>query len=371
MPTWRTTHPSNFQEIMRPTRFFKVVAVICGLSVQVQAANPVPPPPVVPPAVPPAAPSGPTVVTLDERNTIPGLPVMTFFVRYPKGMTSKDKVNGVFANVTHLTQKATLEKWIKRPSSSDLNFQFADKYKLAVVTWTTATMYSISDSFVVDADEERNPDNSMEQCFRTWKIGMDRLCRTYGLPENGYLIYGYSRGAQWAHRIALRSPEKFVAVHIHINSSYAEPSPEAAHCLWLLTTGELEHGNKAARLFFQKGLALNYPILLRIYPGKAHENFPEEEILGVKFFEYALKLKSQQLEADLAKMSSIRSAVPESALPMILDESLFGDFRHPPYVGDMLNGDVYPKAKEELLPESQRVGIPTTEIAKSWGYFHP
>ena len=315
---------------------------------------------------------GHKIISLDKRNDAPGLPVMTFYIRYPKGLSPKDKVQGVFAYVTYLTEKKNLEAWVKRPSSDDANFQFADQHKLVIVTWTTATMYSISNSFTDtdDPNEDRDPGNSMEQCFRTWKMGMDQLCRDYNLPENGYLIYGYSRGAQWAHRIVLRSPEKFLAVHIHINSSYAEPTPEASHCLWLLTTGELEHGSAASRIFFHKAQALNYPILLRIYPGKGHEVFPEEVTLGLKFFEYALKLRDQQLKAVAAKQVDSVSVDAENQ-PFVLDDSLLGGFRNPPYYGDMLNGDVYPATQVSMLPESQRVGTPNLDIAKVWGYFHP
>ena len=316
-----------------------------------------------------ASADGHQIVTIAERNDAADLPVMTFYVRYPAGTSPKDKINGVFAYVTYIQDKNTLEDWVKRSSSDDLNFQFADQHKLVVVTWTTATMYSISDSFNADPEDEREPWNSMEQCFRTWKIGMDQLCRDYNLPESGYLIYGYSRGAQWAHRIVLREPERFLAVHIHVNSSYAEPTSDAAHCLWLLTTGELEWGNKAARTFYQKAQVLGYPILLRIYPGKGHEVFPDEEILGLKFFEYALKLKDQQLQkpADIASESSTFSEPP----PFVLDDSMLENFRRPPYYGDILNGEVYPASQGPILSEAQRSGIPDEEIAKVWGYFNP
>jgi predicted esterase len=313
---------------------------------------------------------GHKIVSIDVPNDVSSMPVMSFFVRYPKGLSPKEKVAGVFAYVTYLTEKKNLQQFATADSATDVNFKFADDHNLAIVTWTTATMYSTADSFDLNPIEERDPYNSMEDCFRTWKVGMDRLCRDYGLPTSGYLIYGYSRGAQWAHRIVLRSPEKFLAIHIHINSSYAEPTPEASHCLWLVTTGELEHGNKAARLFYQKGMALNYPILLRIYPGKAHEIFPEEVTLGLKFFDYALQLKDQQLQATAAKeAATVASTSPDQ--PFVLDESLLQDFRHPPYYGDFLNGDAYPTSQASVLSESQRIGIPTVDIAKAWGYFNP
>ncbi len=314
---------------------------------------------------------GHQIISLDVRNNAPGLPVMTFYVRYPKGLSPKDKVDGVLAFVTYFTDKKKLEIVAAGPSSENGYFQFADRHKLAVITWTTATMYSLSDSFTKDEDNDgHDPDNSMEACFRTWKVGMDQLCAAYNLPKDGYLIYGYSRGAQWAHRIVLRSPEKFLAVQIHTNSTFAEPTPQASHCLWLLTTGELEYGSTAAKIFYQKAIALNYPIMLRIYPGKGHELYIEEVRLGLTFFEYVLKLRDQQLKNAAAAQAN-RVSVDSEDQPFALDDSLLADFRNPPFCGDMLNGDVYPAAQAFLLPTSQRVGIPTLELAKSWGYFHP
>jgi predicted esterase len=312
---------------------------------------------------------GHKIISLDIPNDAPGLPVMTFYVRYPKGLSPKDEVEGVFADVTHYSLKKNVEDWVKRPSTIDTNFQFADQHKLAIVTWTTATEYSLANSFDEDEADERESDNSMEDCFRTWKIGMERLCHDYGLPESGYLMYGYSRGAQWAHRIALRCPEKFLAVHIHINSTFEEPTADASHCLWLVTTGELEHGCPAAGVFFHKAQALNYPIMLRIYPGRAHEVFPEEVSLGLKFFNYVIQLRDQERKIQADQQMGL-TADDSNNPPFVLNDSLLTAFRKPPFYGDMLNGDVYPAAQAALLPASGRVGIPTLDIAKSWGYFH-
>jgi hypothetical protein len=313
---------------------------------------------------------GNKIISLDIKNEIPSFPVISFFVRYPKGLSPGDKVQGVFAYVIYLSDKTSLQNWIETPSSNDVYFKFADEHKLALITWTTTTMYSISNSFTLDSDDEREPSNGMEQCFRTWEIGIKEVCRHQNLPDSGFLMYGLSRGAQWAHRIALRDPARFIAIQIHVNSSFAEPTPDASHCLWLLTTGELEHGSQAARVFYQKALALNYPILLRIFSGKGHEAFPEEMQLGLKFFDYALKLKARQLALNSQGLQGADSPIPEDK-PLIFDDSLLKDFRQSPFCGDMLNGDVYPATEVSFVPESQRVGIPDLAVAKSWGYFHP
>ncbi len=83
-----------------------------------------------------------------------------------------------------------------------------------------------------------------------------------------------------------------------------------------------------------------------------------------------LQLRDQQLKVLAAKKVDSISIDSEDQ-PFVLDDSLLQDFRHPPYYGDMLNGDVYSASKASLLPELQRVGIPTRSLAESWGYFHP
>ncbi len=77
---------------------------------------------------------GHKIVSLAVENNVPGLPVMTFYVRYPKGTSPKDEVEGVFADVTWLTEKKNLEAWVKRPSGLDPNFQVADQHRLVIVT---------------------------------------------------------------------------------------------------------------------------------------------------------------------------------------------------------------------------------------------
>jgi len=336
-------------------------AVIAGFT-NLAVGDETDPPPVV-------SSDGNKIISFDIVNETPNLPVMTFFVRYPKGIDPKGQVDGVFQYVTCLTKKDNLAAWISRSSDQDMIFHFADLHHLALVTWTTDTMYSISDSFTTESSEESEPSNPMEQSFRTWKRAMNRLSHDYSFPSNGYLIYGSSRGGQWAHRIVLRAPDKFLAVHIHINSSFQEPTPEASHCLWLLTTGELEHGMAAAKIFYQKALALNYPIMLRIYPGKGHEDFPEEQQLDVAFFEYVLKLRDEENKLTAGRLDAPSSFADAS--PFVLDDSLMADFQKPHFYGDMLNGDVYSAAHADLVPDSQRVGIPDLGIAKLWGYFHP
>jgi hypothetical protein len=166
--------------------------------------------------------------------------------------------------------------------------------KLAVLTSTTATLYSTSDSFNQTDRKRFTLDDNMERSARAWNRALNVICIKYDLSENDYLMYGISRGAQWAHRLALREPHRFLALHAHVNSSYEEPIAQGKIVLWLITTGDREYGYPAARIFYDKCRALGYPILFKSQGNLGHSSSPEIERLGISFFEYALQLKQER-----------------------------------------------------------------------------
>jgi predicted esterase len=308
------------------------------------------------------------VVTLEVRNKVERLPKITFFLRYPPGMEPGEKVEGVFASVTHFESPKSVTDWIKRPAVQDGRFAFAETNRYAILSWTTNTMYSVNDSFTQTAREAENPRDEMEQSYRAWNRGIKLLGSEYGLPQKDFIIYGYSRGAQWSHRLVLRDPKRFAAVHIHINSSFAEPTPEAAGCLWLVTTGELEHGAKAAREFYLKALSMDYPILLRTYSNLGHSTSAEEGRLGLSFLEYATR-KLKERQARLATLQEDAFARQQMEDLSVFRRSDLEEFVHPPFYGDFFNGDTVPAEKADNLPAANRIGLPDRGIASSWGYF--
>jgi acetolactate synthase-1/2/3 large subunit len=64
------------------------------------------------------------------------------------------------------------------------------------------------------------------------------LAEKYGFPSKGIFLWGDCAAAQWAHRICLRKPEHFAALHIHMPGSFDTPVPEAANVWWSLSVGE-------------------------------------------------------------------------------------------------------------------------------------
>jgi len=277
-------------------------------------------------------------------------------------------VEGVMASVTHMQQPKSVSDFIKRPVESDGRFAFAERNKLAILSWTTNTVYSASQSFTETPREAENPNDNMEKSFRAWSKGIKRMGKEYGMPQHDFLIYGYSRGAQWSHRLAIRDPKRFAAVHIHVNSSFAEPSKEASGCLWLVTTGELEYGAPAAREFYMKGLAMDFPIMLRIYPNLGHATSNQEARLGIRFFEYALsRLKDKN--AQITALEGDAFAKPKLKELASFHRATLEGFVKPSFYGDAVNGDVVPVEKAKMIPEADRIPLPDKAIAEVWGYY--
>ena len=301
-----------------------------------------------------------------ERNgKVESLEDIHFYIRMPQSLQSGEQVRGVLVFMTYISKPAELKKWLLGKNGHPLVL-FAEKHKLAVVTSTTATVYSISNSF---NDKSRNRftlDNDMERSARAWNRAMKVICQKYQLPEQDFLAYGISRGAQWVHRLALREPQRFLAIHAHVNSSYEEPIAQAKTVLWLITTGDREYGYPAARAFYQKCRTLGYPIVFKAQGNLGHESSPEIERLGVVFFEYALTLKQEKdrLIEEKKENSFVEHEIPVKGLPA----QVIKDFYEAPYVGDLLNGDVYPAKYADRIPEKLRVPVPCLELARVWGY---
>ncbi len=224
--------------------------------------------------------------------------------------------------------------------------RYAARHNLAVVSWTTFNSNKFVDrqrSFdEMSRREAAQFDRAFDQVARTWRRGVEDFIRDYQLPKEKWLLYGMSRGGQWAHRIALREPGFFAAVHVHINSSYDKPVPEASSVWWLVTTGELEAGYPAARRFYAAARELNYPMIFHAEPKLGHENHPNIDRLSDAFFDHVI--------ANL-KASAAGQPAPQTER----------------FVGNYFTHEFVPWAKDAQMPEAFRVFLPSRGIAEAWG----
>lgn len=294
----------------------------------------------------------------------PKQPQITLFLRPPVGTTEGGEVKGVLAmcllanNVDEIRRK--LQGLGEGQEMKGL-IGFAEKHKLAILCWGSTQLWDPRKN----TDEQtravnREMDNSFDDVARAWERGVLELASKYGIPERNFMLSGTSGAAQWAHRLALRKPAYFLAVHVHIPSSFDEPTPEANKVLWLLTTGELEGGYERAKRFYAHCRELGYPIVFKAIMGIGHSGSPIADKLGLEFFEYALSIREQRAEFD--KQQNDAFALFEKSADGPWPEG----FRNPPFYGDMVNQECFPADKVDMIPVPFRVPLPTKAVAGAW-----
>ncbi|MGJ3244140.1 MAG: hypothetical protein ACFE0O_14440 [Opitutales bacterium] len=231
--------------------------------------------------------------------------------------------------------------------------RFANEHDLALVTWTNFRGYSSAASGDEMAEEAyERYDKAFDRRAAEWRTGFRRLCRQYDLPSDDVLLYGISGGAQIAHRLALREPEHFFAVHIHVNSSYDQIKRDGNQVLWLVTTGTGEYGYPAGVRFYRQALEAGYHMIFRAEENLGHSDSPQTRALSLAFFEYCLRFLPDPRD-------------PDWAAPPV---DRFYLMRHPTYIGDYLNGEAFERAMAPHFMEPDvMVALPTEPIARAWG----
>jgi len=304
----------------------------------------------------------PTVVeeVVDPRRE--GFRSLQLYLRLPPGAEDGSKLDGVIAYCTWESNRERIMQQLlydtNRPDGHKnitalQMLKYASDHNLAVLTWTTPGRWNAAKSFgEVDREAAKKADEQFDEYSEMWERGVKDFVRKYKIPESDYLLYGISRGAQWAHRLALRRPKYFWAINIHVNSSYDEPTPEASECLWLVTTGDLEHGYSAAQNFYRKCRKLNYPILFKAQEKLGHSSCVEVEWLRDRFFDFALKKLAERRKLNLKKAD--------------MAERIHRELPKSQFIGDFLNQDVVERDYVSLIPENLRVYLPSEPIAEAW-----
>lgn len=239
--------------------------------------------------------------------------------------------------------------------------KFADRHQLAILAWGARRLWDPKLSFDEQTKKiNREMDDTFDDVAKAWEKGVDKLSKQYGFPNRNFLLTGQSGAAQYACRLALRVPDRFLAVRVHIPSSFDRPTPEACRVLWLLTTGEKEGGYPAAKRFFNDCKQLGYPMIFKAIPGLGHQGSRVADELALEFFEYALTLKG---ERERLAQESQKTLVQQS---IGRPEPWPSSFKVPKSVGDILNQDIFPHEDAEIVASEFQVALPTESIARAW-----
>jgi hypothetical protein len=311
--------------------------------------------------------------SMATRN--PKQPSIDLYLRLPR-QDVKKPISGVLAFCTWEKDQAGIlskldiqanDKPVDLPGAAALVrsvIRYAEDHNMAVLTWGTVDAWNNQLSTdELEREKQKEFDRNFDLLANTWERGVKELCREAGgIPTNNMLLYGISRGAQWAHRLALRKPDYFLAVHVHIPSTFDKPTGQANKTLWLLTTGELEYGYEKAKVFYNECRSLDYPIMFKGIVGIGHQGSPIADALGLKFFDYALSVKDQRDQLDKLKGSKLSRYITKASGPWLRD------FREPEFLGDFVNQDCFPVAQADMIPNGFRVPLPNKALAEAWNH---
>lgn len=293
-------------------------------------------------------------VKLIERRVetgVPEQPELHLILRLPAGHTPEaPTAKGVLAFCTWQGEADSLRS--RLASDTDELVRYARKRGLALLTWNTATLWKTGKSHSqIGRREFQGQRDDFDKVARAWESGVGKLCKEQNLPQDGYLLYGISRGAHWSGRLALRAPERFLAVHIHVANSYDKPAAFAALPLWLVSSGDLDRGRDNAVAFYRECRAKGFPMILKVVNGLGHADHPEATAVRTEFFDYALRLKERASEGQTTPGRLMLAELAGGGL-----------------TGDLLSQEVYRGPDAVKIPESQRVALPDEKLARVWGF---
>lgn len=286
-----------------------------------------------------------------EKTGVDAQPELHLILRLPKGHSAETPTaKGVLAFCTWQGETDSLRS--RLASDKDGLVAYAEKHQLALLTWNTATLWTTGKSYdQVNRRTLQGQDDDFDAMARIWKVGVGKVCREFALPEDGFLLYGFSRGAHWGGRLALRLPDKFLAVYIHVANSYDKPAGSAAEPLWLVSSGDLDRGRDNAIAFYRECREKGFPMMLKVQNGLGHAESGESSKLRTAFFDYALKIRDQAKLAGRTPAEVVLEALKTSNL-----------------TGDLLSQEVVRGEDAEKIPEIQRVKLPDEEFASAWGF---
>lgn len=227
------------------------------------------------------------VIERCEKLNARNYPQITLFLRKPPGV---DKPRGVLCLcLLGNTPEEIGEKICKGRGGW---YAFAEERGLAILGWGSRRLWDPNLNWSeLPKARARAIDESFDAAATGWDHAVRWFAQHHGIPESGFLMYGSCGAGQFVQRLALRKPERFLAVHMNLPGSFDRPYKDGNRVLWCLTTGERLDGGYARSLeFFSTVRDLRFPIIYKAYPGQSHRDGSSgQKSLGQAVFDYALR----------------------------------------------------------------------------------
>ena len=232
------------------------------------------------------------------KTDIKEQPQITLFLRRPVGTKDFSETKGVLALCLLANSVGDVKQRLQQADMKDELtgvLRFAEDHKLAVLCWGSKSLWNPGANWdELKKKDIESIDHTFDEVAKAWAKGVEDLSRKYGIPNKNFLLWGVSGSAQYAARLALRQPQYFLAIHVHIPSSFDEPTLEANRILWCLSTGEDECGYDRSLKFLTACKKMGYPIIYKAIPGLGHSGHPIADKLDIAFFEYALSMQDEK-----------------------------------------------------------------------------
>ena len=289
------------------------------------------------------------VIKESYPSKVAGAADLNLYLKFPAG--GKEAVKGVMAICKYGDRQIAMDLTGGSRHFSHL-LEFASDHQLATVAFGQPSRGKgwnrTVNSDLLSNRQANAQDRKLDDLAREWSRIIQRFSRKHGLPDKDWLLYGICGGAQFAHRVALRQPQHFKAVHVHYGGSYDVPTPQGKSILWMVTSHADEPAYIAAQRFYRLCREQDYRMILK---GFTRRSAPEEydpdyrytgrsklQQLSWIFFEYAMKGENS---ADTGGTEA--------------------------FIADYVNGVVVPAEEGSWIPKTQAVHLPTKELAQAWG----
>ena len=170
-------------------------------------------------------------------------------------------------------------------------------YNGSGAAYMTAEWREIADEkrYVILAPSFRSPDADFDRqasyhypkvwSARALDAMLQQISENPGVDVTHVYMYGFSAGAQFAHRYALLRPNTVVAAAVHSAGGFTFPSTYVP-TRFFITVGQLDADRmKGAFAFVEKAQAKGITAELRVWPDVGHGMTPEHVPASLAFFD--------------------------------------------------------------------------------------
>jgi len=296
-------------------------------------------------------------------------PKITLFLRPPPGMKDASEARGVLALCVIAGRVDGIRRQLRgldKDSPLKGHLKFAAEQKLLVLCWGSRTVRKLGTTWdEIDPDVYEQQAEAFDVIADEWAKEVDKLAERYGFSNKHFLLWGISDAGQYVLRLAMRKPEYFLAVHSEVPNGFDKPLEKGNQVYWCITTGELDFCYQRSLRYLKACREMDYPIIYKAIMGIGHKTHPSAKKLGMKFFRWALENKKYRINRAQLK------AEYEEEMRFSDPSQTFGlrwikPFETAPFYADVVNQEVYPQEKQNMIPEGFKIALPTQEFAKLW-----